>query len=326
MYELMCGSIFDTKCDMIVIPCDNYTNVTSMVLKSIYDYRIPRARNIMKPGEIEIYLNNRSLVNTSVICYAASVNAKNTKCEPEYLDRICSEIIDYCKENSINIVNIPLLGTGAGGLTIYESFDILKSHFTRSDSIKARIFAYTNDIYTKLRNHDPDSIKASIKVPRVFVSYTGIDNDNKIWVRRLVDKLRQNGVNARVDIYHLRLGDDLPQWMTDEIIMADKVLMICDKNYVIKADARKGGVGWETMLIQGDMMQHIHTNKYACIVREREIDSGLPVYARSKCCLHWANNEISEDEFKKLIKYLFDCPTDEPPLGVLPDYVRVLTN
>jgi hypothetical protein len=46
---------------------------------------------------------------------------------------------------------------------------------------------------------------------------------------------------------------DLQQWMSNELSMADKVLVVCDEVYKRKADGRLGGVGWETMIIQGDI-------------------------------------------------------------------------
>lgn len=69
----------------------------------------------------------------------------------------------------------------------------------------------------------------------------------------------------------------MPQWMTNELIMADKVLLICDKYYAEKADNRKGGVGWETMIIQGDMLSKQEQNKYIAILRDKDIDQSLPI-------------------------------------------------
>ena len=140
-------------------------------------------------------------------------------------------------------------------------------------------------------------------------------------VRSLVDKLRKNGVDARVDIYHLKPGFDLPQWMTNEVIIADKVLLICDKYYVAKSDSRKGGVGWEAMIIQGDMLfQNDNKNKYIAIVIEDEIDQGLPIYMKSKYAIHWREKEPSEDEFNELIFHIFDCNI-EPEIGSIPKFI-----
>ena len=88
----------------------------------------------------------------------------------------------------------------------------------------------------------------------------------KAWVVQLACRLRENGVDARLDHFHLKPGMDVPQWMTNELIKARRVLLVCDVHYAEKADMRKAGVGWETMIIQGDMLvQGEQNSKYIVI-------------------------------------------------------------
>lgn len=156
--------------------------------------------------------------------------------------------------------------------------------------------------------------------PRVFISYTGIDINNRNWVKNLASRLRSSGINARLDMFHLKPGQDLPQWMTNELIMADKVLLICDKYYAEKADNRDGGVGWETMIIQGDMLSRQEQDKYIAILRDSNIDQSLPIYVKSRYALNWADGEVSEKDFNELLLYLFDCNL-EPPIGEIPSFI-----
>ena len=109
--------------------------------------------------------------------------------------------------------------------------------------------------------------------------------------------------------------------MTNEVIMADKVLLICDKYYAEKADTRRSGVGWETMIILGDMLSTQEQTKYIGIIRDKDIDQSLPVYVRSKYCLNWVDDAQVEKDFNDLILYLFDCDI-EPPIGDIPDFVK----
>lgn len=108
----------------------------------------------------------------------------------------------------------------------------------------------------------------------------------------------------------------MAQWMTNELLMADKVILICDRYYAKKADSRKGGVGWETMIIQGDMM-NASSDKYIFIVREENIDDGIPMYAKTKYSLQWNEQEVSDEDFKELLYQIFDCEV-EPELGEIP--------
>lgn len=122
-------------------------------------------------------------------------------------------------------------------------------------------------------------------------------------------------------MFHLKPGQDLPQWMTNELIMADKVLLICDKYYAQKADNRNGGVGWETMIIQGDMLSKQQQNKYLAILRDPNIDQSLPIYVKSKYALNWAKETVTEEDYKEPLFNLIDCDI-EPPIGEIPEFIK----
>lgn len=321
MYELICGSIFERKCDLMIIPCNNTGGVTESIKKELMINNIPFFPQKIALGNVIFQENNGDFANAKIVGFAASVNIYGSRCDIEYLDHISDRILEYCETNALHLVNIPLLGTGAGRLSAQKSFEVLKSHFENNKSITLRIFAYSKDVYSRLTNPEPNNIQTVLKNPRVFISYTGTDVENRKWVKALACRLRENGVNARIDIFHLKPGMDLPQFMTDEIVRADKVLLICDKAYIDKADSRNGGVGWETMLIQGDMMSHMESNKYICISRENAIDQGLPIYAKSKFSLHWPAPEISEENFEELLFHLFDCDI-EPAIGEIPAAIK----
>lgn len=47
--------------------------------------------------------------------------------------------------------------------------------------------------------------------PKVFISYSWENKENKEWARELADKLLENGIDAYIDQYDLSLGDRLPQ-------------------------------------------------------------------------------------------------------------------
>ena len=78
------------------------------------------------------------------------------------------------------------------------------------------------------------------------------------------------------------------------MLMADKVLIICDKYYAEKTDNRKGGVGWETM---------------------------ITVYIKSRYALDWSADEVSDEEFNELLLQLFNCDA-ELPIGEIPDFIK----
>jgi len=324
--QLIKGSIFDSKCDLIVIPCNNIGGITPSMQKDLLANDLPYFHKDMSAGDITFIENTGSFSNASVIGYAASVDMENQKSSEAILEKIMQEIKYCCKEQYLHRINIPLLGTGAGGLSAKTSYDIMKSKFENDSNISLFIYAFSKDIYDELTDEKGLMSSTIIKNPRVFISYTSTDIANRNWVKSFACRLRNNGIDARIDIFHLKPGQDLPQWMTNELIMADKVLLICDKYYAEKADNKKGGVGWETMIIQGDMLSKQEQNKYVAILRDKDIDRSLPIYVKSKYALNWSDESQIEKEFEELLLYLFDCDT-EPPLGAIPPFIKEkLTN
>ncbi len=329
MIKLMLGSIFDAKCDLLIIPCDNRGGTTYSIQNELMQnkvYPIPRSLMPKTPGEVVFSTVEGLFSNAAFIGYAASVDSGTIKTLPEYLELIASNIISFCNKNSLFAVNLPLLGSGAGGLSPSMAFESLKKGFKNAPEISVNLFIIDHDVYSALQlllPSDKNVEAIEIHNPRVFISYTSADYNNRKWVQRLADKLRASGVNARVDIYHLKPGDDLPQWMTNELILAEKVILVCDKFYADKADHKRGGVGWETMIIQGDMMAHLEQSKYVAIARGHDVDQNLPIYVKSRYALDWSDDDSMDKEFDKLLLYLFDCEL-EPPIGKIPEFIQDL--
>lgn len=321
MIQVIKGSIFDTKCDLIIIPCNNIGNVSLSIQKELMINDLPYFNKQMSLGDILFVENTGSFANASMVGYAASVDASGHASNKELLETIMKRIKSCCQEKDLHKVNIPLLGTGAGGLSAKTSYNVIKSEFENDCSITICIYAFSENVYHQIIDDKLQVSNGIIKNPRVFISYTATDIVNRNWVKSFACKLRQNGVNARLDIFHLKPGQDLPQWMTNELIMADKVLLICDKYYTEKADNRKGGVGWETMIIQGDMLSKQEQNKYIAILRDKDIDQSLPIYVKSRYALNWADESQIDKDFEELLLYLFDCDI-EPPIGEIPSYIK----
>lgn len=321
MIQIIQGSIFDSKCDLLIVPCDSAGGVTQSVYTNLHERGLPTTVGRIPYGRVHFRESRYEFAAT--IGYAASVNVDTITSEAQAISQIAHEIVRYSAENQIRIVNIPLLGTGAGGMTPVDSFESLRAVFSMEEEITFNIFCFRREAYQNLSAASGLALRAQpIAHPRVFISYTGIDKENALWVKSLAEALRKSGVDARLDVFHLKPGFDLPQWMTNEVIMADKVLLVCDKYYMEKADFRKGGVGWETMVIQGDMLaQGDNKQKYIAIIREDAADEAIPIYMKSKYAFSWGkNSDIDPERLRDLVLCIFDCDT-EPDLGPVPEYV-----
>ena len=87
--------------------------------------------------------------------------------------------------------------------------------------------------------------------PKVFISYSWHPKENQIRVEQLAERLFSDGVHCVIDIYDLRDGQDKNKFMEQMVNdpTVKKVLLICNKEYTEKANARKGGVGIESTIV-----------------------------------------------------------------------------
>jgi hypothetical protein len=318
MIYIVHGSIFDTKCDLLVLPCDSFGGVTSWVQQEIHDHSLPKLARKIPFGKAYFIIPNDKYEKSTYICYAASVNAQDTSSNLKAIKSIINDIVLFCDSNKCSIINIPVLGTGAGRLDYNDVIDLYKGLLTKLH-IEVHVFIPDYEIARLFIEDNGKTAKDTIEYtnPRVFISYCQKDKKIEAWTTNIAAKLRQNGVDAILDKFNLKPGMDLPQWMTNEIIKAQKVLLICDKNYADRADIRKAGVGWETMIIQGDMLiQGENSSKYIAIACDG-FDINVPIYIKTK--LGITKEEIDSD-FNTLLVSIFELDI-APELGKIPKWV-----
>lgn len=237
------------------------------------------------------------------------------------------------KNPSIRRVSAPLLGAGAGNLPSEVVVTSLTEGFHQSSHKDASlVISVLHDmVFQRIQKslnatttaYEPPSATTQTpeRAPRVFISYSHTSTEHEDWVEALGKFLRENGVDARLDAWHLRRGMDLPQFMTNELTLADRVVLVSDEKYAEKADGRVGGVGWETMIIQGDMARlSPESTKYVVVVRSPTVDGGLPNYLRTKFVLHWNGTITDEKNRLLMLQELFDV-VRVPPLGRRPIFL-----
>lgn len=271
--------------------------------------------------------------------YAASVAGKETN--PSAITQIAETIAQFAREKSeIRDIAIPLLGSGAGGLTPKRSLAALTKGFRRIATEgkvfniyvleKERFTSLSKDARKKENFTSPAtaSPRFSSREPiRVFISYTKTTNEHQEWVRDLARYFRENGVDARLDLWHLRPGMDLPQWMCNEIDLADRILIVCNKDYALRANGRLGGVGWEIRLVQGALLQTQASNpkKFIPIIREKIDDTNMPGFLRGVYALR--SRDAKDVELRKrLLQEIYEVYEEAPPIGQSPRFVLARTN
>lgn len=150
--------------------------------------------------------------------------------------------------------------------------------------------------------------------PLVFISYSHDTSDHKKWVADLASKLLENGINVILDQWDLGYGDDVPKFMEKGVTEANRVLMICTEPYVHKANDGQGGVGYEAMIVTGEIVRNLGTSKFIPIVKQDSIPSELPTSVITRLYINLSKKEDFEVEFDKLLRELHKAPAAIKPL------------
>ena len=169
-------------------------------------------------------------------------------------------------------------------------------------------------------------MNGSTKQTKVFISYSWTSPTHEQWVLDFAERLTGDGVWVVLDKWDLKEGQDKPAFMeqmvSDEKI--NKVLVICDKGYQTKADERTGGVGTETQLISKKVYENAAQEKFIPIIKEYDDDEKpcTPHFIANRMYIDLSSDEVYEENYKTLIRNLFDKPLiQRPALGTPPAYI-----
>lgn len=235
MYELIFGDAFSEKCDIIILPCNNLGGVTSMVRHQMEINNVPYIQEAVSPGKVQ-FIEVPRCKKAKVIALAASINVSIIKSDIKYIENIYKEIKEYSKKNNKKIINTTLLGTGLGGLSALEVFNIIKKYF-EYDDINLRIFVLSKSIYNTLLNgsNDDDNngrerklyegsqydqifeLLTNGKIHKfdydVTLSFAGEDRE---YVEKIATNLKERGIKVFYDKFEVAnlWGKDLYQYLS----------------------------------------------------------------------------------------------------------------
>jgi hypothetical protein len=157
------------------------------------------------------------------------------------------------------------------------------------------------------------------KIPKVFVSYSHDSPSHKQWVAAISSKLIKNGIDVILDQWDLGLGDDVPKFMENSVTQADRVLMICTEPYVRKADEGYGGVGYEAMIVTGELIRDLGTSKFIPIIRQTVDPPSLPKSVCTRFYVNLSDGQNVDEQFDLLLRELHkERIINKPPLGKNP--------
>lgn len=154
----------------------------------------------------------------------------------------------------------------------------------------------------------------SIGAPMVFISYAYATPEHCQWVKRLSDKLRNDGVNTVIDKY-VPSGYDLAQFMEKGLRWpgVKYIVCVCSSLYTQKATSGTGGVGYEKMIVTRELVKQTNTNKFIPILRDN-LEGETPDFLGTRFYCDFREDANFETMYQQLLQDLLGHPK-APPLG-----------
>lgn len=156
-------------------------------------------------------------------------------------------------------------------------------------------------------------------VPKVFISYSWDGEAHQAWVRDLAIRLRSDGVDASLDQWQVRPGDQLPAFMEQSIRNSAFVLIVCTPRYKAKSDGRLGGVAYEEDIIQGEVFTNANHRKFIPILRSGSWPDAAPASLLGKAYLDFREGGPYAHSYAALVRTLHGESPNAPPIGKRPD-------
>lgn len=154
--------------------------------------------------------------------------------------------------------------------------------------------------------------------PKVFVSYSHDNPGHKQWVLELASKLRQGGVDAILDQWDLRLGEDVTRFMESGIQDCERVVVVLSEGYVQKAENGVGGVGYERQIVTAELIQNLGTTKFIPVVRANP-ERKVPAFLGYRLYLDFTDDTNYEIHIDLLLREIHGIPPQsKPPIGSNP--------
>jgi hypothetical protein len=160
---------------------------------------------------------------------------------------------------------------------------------------------------------------------RVFISYAWEDHQYRLLVKRLAARLRQDGIDARIDAWHLTEGLSIPEFMDREIRLADKILVVCSPQYREKVHAmedgeRITGTGWESMLVTSSIWAGVEDrSKIIPVLLLGTWKEAAPSFLRGLPFCDLSKLANFETNYRELLRRLTGQEEKAPPMGAVPE-------
>lgn len=170
-------------------------------------------------------------------------------------------------------------------------------------------------------------MSATTEHPKIFISYSWSGAEHEQEVIDLATTLRGHGVDALLDKWDLKPGQDkyvfMESMVTDPSVV--KVLVLCDRRYQEKANSRTGGVGTESQIISHELYSKVRQTKFIPVVFEYD-EAGepcLPVFMQGRIYVDLSSSDRYGAGLDELLRQIYEQPFHErPALGAAPAFLK----
>jgi hypothetical protein len=173
---------------------------------------------------------------------------------------------------------------------------------------------------------DIEAVQMTEIAPKAFISYAWSSPAHEEWVLNLATRLVEDGVDIKLDKWDLGVGQDkyvfMESMVTDESVT--KVILVSDKTYVEKANARTGGAGTEAQILTPELYKSAAESKFAAIIRELDVDGQpyVPAFFAGRIHISFVDDSYVEKSYDELLRWLLGKPLHvKPKLGKQPESI-----
>ena len=157
------------------------------------------------------------------------------------------------------------------------------------------------------------------KPPRVYISYARDSDEHVEWVIRLARRLRSDGVDAVLDVWALRPGMMLRDWVCKEIDAADAVLVIVTQRYIMQYAVEGSGVELDVLRMEYASSVSADTNLIVPIVRaDVDYPLDLPYSIAGRYGIRLESPDDKSPAYDKLLDTIFRRHIPEAPPHLRP--------
>lgn len=165
---------------------------------------------------------------------------------------------------------------------------------------------------------------STLKKPKVFISYSWSSPEHEDWVLELANRIHHDKVDVVIDKWDLREGQNSIDFMESMVVdpTIDKIIMVIDNTYQVKADSRNGGVGTESTILSDVLYNRKSANNIVAIIAEP--NSKPPIFYSSRIYIDLSSADKLSENYENLIRWIYGKFKHERPKteGVTPSFIH----